>query len=745
MSFFRKNRNKSGSGFFKKFALVMILVSVVPLIFMGIRAILMNRELSRNVETISLNSLSTSILDKQSRLAGWMADSIDNFFSDIIQNVGIIVGSINMPNISRGQRNRIIASSYATTQEFDAVALYSDKKGIEFAVPPSWKFDVNEVRNLAGGLKENNFHFGEVYLFGRRPLVDFIYKFNDTEYFFAVLNLERILKKLSIAPSVTSEEIFIVSNKGKIILHSDKTKMKSKMDISKVSLIKEFLKSKLPTSKEFLGINNIPMIGSISPSQMTGWGIVVWQTKSTAYAPVAKVEKNINDFTSRLVKYTYAQIFLISVLAFLAAFFMAKSISKPLLALSRAAGRVAKRDFSQPVLVKSKDEIGELAGIFNSMMDELKRYEQMQADKLDALVFSIRDGLIMVDKQYKIIIANETAKRIFSLSDECVGLELLNAIKDKAVAGRMADLLKGGEQRKAEIDMSRGDIPKFFEAVAYPVKARGGEIFGNIVTVRDITLEKELARMKDDFLHSITHDLRSPMTSIRGFLEILLDETVGKLNDEQKNFLRIMDESSGKLLTMINNLLDISKLEAGKMVLSLSETDLPKMAKRLVEFFWPQAKNLKINLSLEAEKGIKPIRADENLIERVITNLISNAMKFTPEGGSVKVIIKDDFPEKGVVCVSVADTGRGIPADEIDKVFEKYHQVAGTAAKKTGTGLGLTVCKYVVESHHGKIWAESTFGKGSTFSFWIPKDLYKENDEIKRRSESEKGETGNNG
>ncbi|MCD6413193.1 MAG: HAMP domain-containing protein [Elusimicrobia bacterium] len=736
MLFFRKKapeKKRKSSGFFKKFALVMIFLSVIPLVFMGIRAILINRELSKNVEEISTNSLATSILDKQSRLSGWMADSIDDFFSDIIQNVGIIVDSVNMPNISRGQRDRIVASAYATTQEFVAVALFNRKKGIEYSVPPNWKFRTSEILNLSKGLEENNFRLSDVYLFSHRPLVSFIYRFSDSEYFFAVLNLERILKKLSIAPAATSEEIFIVSDRGRIILHSDKNKMETKVDISDLSLIKEFLSSKMPTSKEFLGLNGIPMIGSISPSRMTGWGIIVWQTKSTAYAPVAKVKKHIKDFTNKLIKYTYAQIFVISVVAFLAAFLMAKGISKPLLALSRAAARVARRDFSTPVSVKSKDEIGELAGIFNSMMDELKRYDQMQADKLDALVFSIRDGLIMIDEQHRIIIANEMARRIFSMPDNCVGWELSKAIENESIGSKMAELVKSQEQQKMELDMSYGDVPKFFEAVAYPVKTRDDKILGNIITVRNITLEKELARMKDDFLHSITHDLRSPMTSIRGFLEILLDETVGELNDEQKNFLRIMDESSEKLLTMINNLLDISKLEAGKMVLSLSDVDLPKMAKHLVDFFWPQAKNLKIDLSMEVAGEVRPIKADENLIERVITNLISNAIKFTPEGGSVKIIIKNNFPEKDAVCVSVSDTGRGIPADEIDKVFEKYHQVAGTASKKTGTGLGLTVCKYIIESHHGKIWAESTFGKGSTFSFWIPKDLYKDNGDIKRK------------
>jgi len=298
------------------------------------------------------------------------------------------------------------------------------------------------------------------------------------------------------------------------------------------------------------------------------------------------------------------------------------------------------------------------------------------------------------------------------------------------------ELLEGKEENmRIEIDLSHEDMAKFYEVNKYSVTSRDNVALGSIITLRDITLEKELAKMKEDFLHSITHDLRSPMTSIKGFLEILSDESVGTLNEDQKNFLKIMDESSEKLLTMINNLLDVSKLEAGKMVLNLNAVDFKKLAKGIVDFFYPQAKSMKINLSLNAADGVMPLQADENLIERVITNLVSNAMKFTPPDGAVTVSVKDG---PGKIYVEVSDTGKGIPKEEVGRVFEKFHQVTDTALKKTGTGLGLTVCKYVVETHFGKIRAESVFGEGSTFSFWIPKDLYKENGEVKRKRESEK-------
>ncbi|MFH1353166.1 MAG: ATP-binding protein [bacterium] len=722
----------------------MIFISVIPLAVMGIRAILMNRDLSRNVEEISSDSLATSILDKQNHLSMWMADFIDDYFSNILQNISIVVDGLKRPDLTNPQRKRVVEATYATTREFVAIAVYENSGKPAFYAPPEWGFNREVIAKLSEGLLPGKFATGDVRFYGEFPIIDYVYCFGKSRFVYAVLNMDRLLKKIKDAPSSAGEEIFVISGSGKIILHSDREKMLEQKNIGFLPFIKGFIASSIPTSSEFNGINNIPMIGAISGAVTTGWGIVVWQTKSTAYAPVAKVKTSIKEFSGNLLRYTYLQIVAISLIAFFLAFYLAKSISRPLLDLSRGAARVAGRDFSEPVRVKSKDEIGDLADVFNFMMEEMKKYDQMQADKLDALVFSIKDGLVMIDHSEKIILANEMARGILSLGEECIGNFIQAAVGNQVARLAFAELRaekNENENERIEINLSHDDMPKFYEANKYSVTSRDGVALGSIITLRDITLEKELAKMKEDFLHSITHDLRSPMTSIRGFLEIMIDGSAGELNEEQKNFLKIMDESSEKLLTMINNLLDVSKLEAGKMVLNLGEVDVNKLARSIVDFFYPQAKSMKVNLSFKEAAVAVLVPADENLIERVVTNLVSNAMKFTAPGGSVTVTAKDEYPEKGKIYLEVADTGKGIPKEEIGKVFEKFHQVSDTALKKTGTGLGLTVCKYIVETHLGKIWAESEFGKGSVFCFWIPKDLYKENGEVKREQE---GKTGRN-
>jgi len=735
---------KRKSGFFRKFFLVMILISVIPLFFMGLRAVIINTKLSGNVEKISSNSLETAILDKQNRLSEWMAGSIDDYFSGLLRNVPRMAENISAKNMNSEQRRRIMIMEYNTGREFLALAILENPRKARMRIPDDWKHNADSVAKLAAG--NPKFAFSEVYFIGEAPVIDFIYRLVGGEYLYIAISLESILSKIKGTPSQIGEEVFVVSSKGEIILHPDPDKMSDRKDISYIPLISEFLASRSPLSKgDFNGIKNIPMIGSISPVRLLGWGVVVWQTKTTAYAQVGMVKNEIKTTSRQLIRQTYTQIFVISLAAFWIAFALAKSISRPVMELSRGAERVAARDFSASVKVGSNDEIGALAEIFNQMMDELKKYDRMQADKLDALVYSIKDGLIMVDHNGKIVMANEKSRSILNTPDFLPGEDLLEAVSRSSdtfqpaanAAEIISALLKEGEENtKAEIDMSYEDMPKFYEVSRYAVLTRDKINLGSIITLRDVTLEKELAKMKDDFLHSITHDLRSPMTSIRGFLELLLDGSAGEISEEQKSFLKIMDESSEKLLGMINNLLDVSKLEAGKMVLNLKETDLSKIASTIVDFFYPQAKSLKIDLSFRCAKDPGKINVDENLIERVITNLVSNAMKFTPAGGSVTVEIVDDAPTAGFLTVSVKDNGKGIPEGEVDRVFEKFHQVADSTLKKTGTGLGLTVCKYIVEAHLGVIGAKSVFGKGSQFHFHIPKDLIKENGELRRKSDT---------
>jgi signal transduction histidine kinase len=219
---------------------------------------------------------------------------------------------------------------------------------------------------------------------------------------------------------------------------------------------------------------------------------------------------------------------------------------------------------------------------------------------------------------------------------------------------------------------------------------------------------------KSEFLASMSHELRTPMNAIIGFSEVLRERMFGELNERQADYVEDILGAGKHLLSLINDILDLSKVEAGKMELELGPVSIPDALSNGVTMHRERATHRGIDLSLEVDPEMPPIVADERKVRQVLFNLLSNALKFTPEGGRIRVAA---HASDGVVEVSVVDTGPGIPAEEIERIFEEFHQVKGTVG---GTGLGLPLARRFVELHGGRLWASSSAGEGSTFTFTLP-------------------------
>jgi signal transduction histidine kinase len=232
---------------------------------------------------------------------------------------------------------------------------------------------------------------------------------------------------------------------------------------------------------------------------------------------------------------------------------------------------------------------------------------------------------------------------------------------------------------------------------------------------------QELDRLKQDFVSNVTHELRSPLTSLRGYVEYLLREGAGPLNDEQRESLVVVKNNALRLARFIDNLLDVAKIESRKVELHKEELDLRALAEEMRVVFRPQAAEKKITLANDVPQALRGAWADADKVTEILTNLVSNAVKFTPEGGRVTVAAADG-PD--AVEVSVQDTGAGIPPEALESVFNKFEQVkptSGLARKTKGTGLGLTIVKGFVEAHGGKVWIESAPGRGTAVRFTLPK------------------------
>jgi signal transduction histidine kinase len=232
---------------------------------------------------------------------------------------------------------------------------------------------------------------------------------------------------------------------------------------------------------------------------------------------------------------------------------------------------------------------------------------------------------------------------------------------------------------------------------------------------------KRVDEIKSEFVSVASHELRTPLTTIKNAIQIVLRKKAGEVNETQENFLTMAEMNINRLMNILNDLLDLSKIESGKVGITFGELSLQNSVDFVLSSFKPQVEGRSIHLKMEVEKDLPSVYGDREKVEQILTNLIGNAIKFTPEGGKVVVSAKVLDGVKNTVAVSIRDTGVGIPEDQVDKVFEKFHRVESPLHHSaSGTGLGLAITKGLVEAHQGQIWVESEVGKGSTFTFTLP-------------------------
>jgi len=272
---------------------------------------------------------------------------------------------------------------------------------------------------------------------------------------------------------------------------------------------------------------------------------------------------------------------------------------------------------------------------------------------------------------------------------------------------------------------------KWLRSSANPRLLPDGSILWNGV-VFDVTKEKEIDRMKSEFISVVSHELRTPLGALKNAVHIVLREAAGAVNENQRRFLSLASGNIDRLAKTINDLLDLSKLESGKIEIRFQEVDLEDPLDTVISSLRPQAEDKSLTIGKEIEFGLPKIYGDKDKIKTIFTHLINNAIKFTPEGGSITVAARlahssDKLPTReeklneNFIEISVADTGTGIPAHELGKIFERFYQVQKSLTREIGgSGVGLSIVKDLVEKHRGKIWVESKVAKGSRFVFTLP-------------------------
>lgn len=343
----------------------------------------------------------------------------------------------------------------------------------------------------------------------------------------------------------------------------------------------------------------------------------------------------------------------------------------------------------------------------------------------EAILHSISDAVLVTDAFNELAIANEAAAGVlrFDLA-ESRHTPVDRLITDNALVKLIKDTRESGNtanHRHVEHEIGRGGRKQVYDITLSCVTNPQQEVTGVVTILHDITKEKEISEMKSDFVSSVSHELRTPLSSIKAYVEMLVD---GEANDEQTRgeFYNIIQSEANRLSRLIDNILNISRIESGVVKVQRENISLPSVIKEVMGVMLPQARAKQITLTEKASPLYYQILADKDMIYQAVLNLVGNAIKYTPAGGSVNIETEVDDHAR-LVSVNVTDTGVGIPADAMGHLFEKFFRVADHKKIAKGTGLGLNLVKHIVETvHGGKVGVRSQVGKGSTFSMSLPMD-----------------------
>lgn len=414
------------------------------------------------------------------------------------------------------------------------------------------------------------------------------------------------------------------------------------------------------------------------------------------------------------------------ILALLVALRVSRSIERPIQAVTIAARALTRGDLDQVVSAGTRDELGELSSAFNQMARTIREYRQAGTAKLlraqktaQATIDSFPDPVVVVDPLGSVELANPAARRLLGVIPAAeppvpwYPPAPLRSLLNDVLAGRGDYLPLTLEQA---VLLPDGAHERYFLPRVVGIRAGGDELIGAAVNLVDVTKFHLLDRLKSDMVSTVSHELKTPLTSVQMAVHLLLEEVVGPLTPKQIELLLAARQDADRILAMINDLLDLTRIEQGRVKLDLEPASVGALLNEAVARMRPQADDA--GLSLEAEPPAHDvfIRVDQDRIGHVFDNLVGNAIQHTPRGGSIRLSAR---PEGEFVQVVVRDTGKGISGEHLPHLFEKFYRIPGESPAG-GAGLGLAIVREIITAHGGRIEVASRPGKGTSFTFSLP-------------------------
>jgi NtrC-family two-component system sensor histidine kinase KinB len=445
--------------------------------------------------------------------------------------------------------------------------------------------------------------------------------------------------------------------------------------------------------------------------------------EQTMYAASVKA----GSVASRAIWSTTAVAAAASIVALIFSLFLAERIVQPVRRFMEASRQISSGDYAVQVPVETGDELGRLAVEFNQMATRLGRYHEMNIEQIiaektkgEAILASIEDPLVVFDTGLKITAVNPAAHRMLDLPlSETSAMRCADIMPDAAVCELIRNMVETGvhpavpdEQRI--IVFPDGERRRHYLFSVTAIRGRDRNLTGIVLLLRDVTRLKEVEQLKSEFIMAASHELRTPLTSLGMSVDLLIEHAVQALPEKDRVLLRAAHEEVHRMKALVNDLLDLSRIEAGRIEMEFENLQVQVLFDHVLTIFKSQADMKGVELTAEAA-GDLPVRADANKITWVLTNLISNALRYVGREGHVRLLARRIGQ---LVHLSVSDNGPGIPLEYQSRIFQKFVQIKGQ--ETDGSGLGLAICKEIVRAHGGAIWVESSPGRGSSFIFTLP-------------------------
>lgn len=424
-------------------------------------------------------------------------------------------------------------------------------------------------------------------------------------------------------------------------------------------------------------------------------------------------------------------IIIVSLISILAGLIIPLSYTKkylltPIYLLRDTIKSIKEGELNKQAPVIYDDEIGMLATEFNNMTNRLYEFEKSTKGTLLAeknrsitIVKSISDPLLVLDSSFKIKLINNSCETLFNIKEESVlNKHFIQVIKDVELYDHAFKIINNDiSENEKIIDIDINGKRYFFNVTVTPIKNLDSKVNGIIMLLKNVTELKQLEIMKTDFIGTISHELKTPLTSAMMGVGLLLDRNLGEFNDKQKSVLETIKEDVQKLNELVSNLLKLSKIQSDKDFIDIKAFCIESLVYSCVNSYRSKAEAKNINLHYELPKDLPKVMGDEEKITWVLNNLILNAIKYSNDDGEILV---GAFSNNKKLYIYVKDTGIGIPQEYLEKVFDKFVRIENGEIMSEGSGLGLAIAKEIIEAHGGAIWCESKLNVGSIFTFTLP-------------------------